>query len=896
MFLMEKNLWKFTNKEGDFVSGTADRIKTLYLPLCNEFPFMSSVTPDLHGDIKTGFNSFLLEPVSRHSLIDSKTSRNFWIYLNGRSIWSAAGVSRGLPSPEHDKYSLEAGMFWQKAVRCNEHIGLKAEITSFVPAGGEPVEIMLVDITNISSRAVDFIPTAAIPLYARSANNLHDHRHVTSLLARVKESPDGVTVVPTLSFNESGHAVNNVSYFVFGRDDRAKGPEYIYAAQEEFTGEDSDLEAPAAVFRNILPDKKRSPQGKEPMAGLRFRARRLKKNERCSFIVVMGISPLGASGPEELFSRFDTREKISLALEATKRFWNARSERVMVETADADFDRWFRWVSVQPVLRKIFGCSFLPDFDYGKGGRGWRDLWQDCLSLILLDDPGEVRSLLINNFAGVRVDGSNATIIGQRPGEFLADRNNISRIWMDHGIWPLITTLLYVNQTADIGILLEETSYFRDHLLSRNKERDPDWREENGRQLTAKDGTVYKGTLLEHILVENLVQFFNVGPHNHIRLENADWNDGLDMAGENGESVAFSALYAQNLENICSILERAGTAKISVFRELSLLIDMPGGPATDYSLPRARTDKLNAYFSSVRNGVDGVKIQLDVKELIADLRAKAAAIAGQIQKTEWLAEGFFNGYYDNLKNRVEGRVNGKTRMTLTGQVFPVMSGIASREQVNSIFHNAGKYLRDSTPGGFRLNTDFGEEQLSLGRAFSFSYGDKENGAFFNHMSVMFAYALYCRGFACEGREVLSSIHRMALNTAVSRIYPCLPEYFNGEGRGMYSYLTGSASWFVYTYLTQVFGVKGDFGDLLIEPKLVKEQFGAAKKASISASFAGKKLRVEFLNPGLKNYGEYNIIKASLNGSDLAFPSPSASLRIDRTQLSPQDNLIEIQLG
>jgi len=40
-------------------------------------------------------------------------------------------------------------------------------------------------------------------------------------------------------------------------------------------------------------------------------------------------------------------------------------------------------VAIQPTLRKIFGCSFLPDFDYGKGGRGWRDLWQDCLGLIL---------------------------------------------------------------------------------------------------------------------------------------------------------------------------------------------------------------------------------------------------------------------------------------------------------------------------------------------------------------------------------------------------------------------------------------------------------------------------------------------------------------------------------
>lgn len=124
---------------------------------------------------------------------------------------------------------------------------------------------------------------------------------------------------------------------------------------------------------------------------------------------------------------------------------------------------------IQPLLRRIFGCSFLPDFDYGKGGMGWRDLWQDSLSLIL-NDPGKVRPLLINNFSGVRIDGSNATIIGKKTGEFIADRNRISRVWMDHGVWPLITLDLYINETGDLNILFEQAGYFRDHQIFRSRE------------------------------------------------------------------------------------------------------------------------------------------------------------------------------------------------------------------------------------------------------------------------------------------------------------------------------------------------------------------------------------------------------------------------------------------
>ena len=70
---------------------------------------------------------------------------------------------------------------------------------------------------------------------------------------------------------------------------------------------------------------------------------------------------------------------------------------------------------------------------------------------MLFMEPEGVRPLLFSNFAGIRIDGSNATIIGHEPGEFIADRNNIPRVWMDHGAWPFLTTRLYIDQTGDLG-------------------------------------------------------------------------------------------------------------------------------------------------------------------------------------------------------------------------------------------------------------------------------------------------------------------------------------------------------------------------------------------------------------------------------------------------------------
>ncbi|MDD4980947.1 MAG: cellobiose phosphorylase [Candidatus Omnitrophica bacterium] len=894
---MKDKLWKFTDDTGSFTSDNAHQINTLYFPLCNNAPIMSSASPDLHGDIKTDFNSFLLEPVSRFSLSNLKSSRNFWLYINPHKVWSATGVSKE-PNRLKDKFNLEAGLLWQKISRENKKIGLKAEITSFIPVTDDPVELMLVEITNISTKPLKVISCAAIPIFGRSAHNLHDHRHVTSLLQRVKKEKYGVIVTPTLLFDESGHKKNLTSYFVLGIDEKQAPPQYIYPTQEEFTGESLNLEAPEAVFKNLLPAKDKNIQGKETMAGLRFKTCTLKPKHSASYIIAMGITT-DKPRINAIWKKFNTPAKIREALQKNKSYWQRMSSSVQTKTNNPEFDNWFRWVNIQPVLRRIFGCSFLPDFDYGKGGKGWRDLWQDCLSLIL-NNPKEAMPLLINNFAGVRIDGSNATIIGKNPGEFIADRNNISRVWMDHGIWPLLTTHLYMHQAADLKIFLEETTYFRDHQLCRGKEIDKDWLADNGKTLKTKTKETYKGTILEHILIQNLVQFFNVGPHNHILLEDADWNDGLDMAPEYGESVAFSAMYAQNLGSLCEIIQRLDAQNLTLLKELTLLFDSITADKINYSDINAKRGILEKYFQSTKYAVCGEKVTIDKSKIIQDLKNKSDWMCAHIRDNEWLKEGFFNGYYNNDKQKVEGNINGLIRMTLTGQALPVMSGIADNKQIGIIFDNACKYLKDKKLGGFHLNTDFKDEQLSLGRAFSFIYGDKENGAFFNHMAIMFAYALYKRGFAKEGYEVINSIYEMSLDTQKSKIYPCLPEYFNADGRGMYSYLTGSASWFILTLLTQAFGIRGEYGNLKIEPKLTAQQFKDNDTLAIKTNFADKFIEVRFINRRRKDFGSYSINKVALNGKIIADNLKEPRILIPRNKflaLSNNNiNTLEVILG
>lgn len=869
--------WQFTDDVGSFRVESPDFTNRLYFPLANEGGILSSITPDLHGDIKTSHNSFLMQPVAVESLHNSKTSRNFWVYVDKKGAWSLTGVSAAQSAekftrPEKEKVTLHAGMLWHRMTRENRDLGLKAEITNFAPVGHETVEIMTVQLTNTGASKVRVTPTAAVPIFARSADNLRDHSHVTSLLQRIIAHSAGVVVRPTMSFDERGHKLNELFYFVLGTGENGELPAGSFPTVPDFIGEGGSFEAPQAVVCNLPPSQKDSfsYQGKSTIGAIRFSDVTLAPRQTVRFVLLLGIAD-HETKIDLWLKKFGSYAKADAALRECKIYWQRKAEAVQFKSQDPVYNNWVRWVCLQPTLRKLFGCSFLPDFDYGRGGRGWRDLWQDCLAL-LLSSPEDAKSLLLNNFNGIRIDGSNATIIGQAPGEFIADRNNITRVWMDHGVWPYLTLSLYIHQSGDLSVLFENARYFRDRQFSRGQVKDAGWSEEYGQNLKTARGKIIQGTILEHLLVQHLVQFYNVGEHNHIRLENADWNDGLDMAHARGESVAFTSLYGANLKGLAQLLEDASvrlrTKRIVVARELLLLLDRVAGPKVNYDSCKEKQNRLKRYFSAVQPVLSGKQASIPIHKIAADLRQKSDFIFSHVRQKEWiqthLGEGFFNGYYDNHGRRVEGNFGQGTRMTLAGQVYPIMTGVATPEQVRETFATAKKYLKDKVHGGYRLNTDFHEIRLDLGRAFSFAYGEKENGAFFSHMAVMFANALFQRNFVTEGHDVLNSIYRMCLTAHRSRIFPGVPEYFNNDGRGMYHYLTGSASWFVMTLLTQVFGVRGHYGDLVLAPKFTRDHFGHGTEVSVETYFAGRRVLVTYKNPKKIGYEHYYITQVLVN--------------------------------
>jgi cellobiose phosphorylase len=231
------------------------------------------------------------------------------------------------------------------------------------------------------------------------------------------------------------------------------------------------------------------------------------------------------------------------------------------------------------------------------------------------------------------------------------------------------------------------------------------------------------------------------------------------------------------------------------------------------------------------------------------------------------------------------------RMMLQSQVFPILSKGVGETRIKMIWKSLTRYLRDKKLGGFRLNTDFGSPYLTFGRAFGFSYGDKENGAFFNHMCVMLANGLYQNNRIKEGREVMASIYDMACGKE-GAIYPLIPEYFNRKGQGLYLYLTGSASWYVCTLMEEVLGIKSLLGDILLEPKLTAGDFC---RGSIECEFRyyGKKIKVVFTRD--KSSSEiYSVRRVTLNGNQVPFSTHGYIIK--KKALSSRANVVNVLLG
>lgn len=798
-----------------------------YFPLFNKTGLMSSITPTLSGDIKLDYHHYVTEPFTEKDLVNSLFSRNVIFNIDGK----AYHLNGNTAIQQKDTLDLEVGPLYQKVTRKNKKISIQT--TSFI-ANDDPIELHEIVLINETNQPMIIQVMTASPLYGRSADNLRDHRHVTSLLNRVIVKDNLIELKPTLSFDERGHKPNDVYYGFHAASEQLSVDAY-YPSLDEFVGS-GNLLFPRPRKASQVGD---CIEGYEAMGAISFKTIQIEPKGRLK--LYMGFS---ASYQDELskLNHYLTEKSFHQALEASKAYWLDEVSRLNFNYGSAEKTALLDMVAIQPILRRFFGNSYMPHHDYGKGGKGWRDLWQDLLSLIMYNDP-TVKDALVNNFAGIRIDGSNATIIGSKKGEFKADRNNIVRVWSDHGAWPIVTTLMYIHETGDMDFLWIDTPYFDDQFTHYTKQTKKNFPKDYVLRVNDQH---YQGSIFEHLLLENVVASLNIGEQGFIKLEDADWNDGLDMAAKRGETLAFTHFYANNLRLLAEILEESSITEIKLFKSLAKL-----------SLSIHKQANLEAFFDEVAQ-FDGQTTLVDKEKLIQALKSKSKAMIKHLDSLGVHPSGALQSYIDN-----DGIfLDRHDTLSLTGQAMALLSETVSSRRASQIAIQTKKALFDKNIGGYKLNSNFNEVKLNMGRAYGFAYGHKENGAVFSHMAVMYAYGLYQYDLVKYGHEAMNALMNRALHKD-SNMLAGIPEYFTPKGEGKYSYLTGSASWLLKLLRTEVFGIQMHLGTLTLNPKLMKSDF-IDGKASIETYLFGQKRRITYHNPKGLDFGYYTIKRIEMN--------------------------------
>lgn len=804
-----------------------------YFPMFNLKGFRSSITPFFGGDVKTDLHHYATEPTSELGLFEHTQSRNV-IFDVDHNLYFLNGQTQ---LQQSDTIDYEVGPLYQKVGRHNKLHDIFT--TSFVLLN-EMAEVHEITYTNKTKKAQHLEITTATPIFARSVDNLHDHRHVTSLLNKIDVLKGAIKVKPTLSFDERGHQVNDTTYYFFAssKDMPIKG--YI-PTQEAYLNEGS-FHFPKGLDQ--LKEEGYHIDGYEAMGSISFDGITVKPNETVTFYMAISIQKEDID-TNQFSKTYLSASGFHKALDEVIAFFETYLNQLKFEIDSDETSKQLNWVSLQPLLRRYYGNSFMPHHDYGKGGRGWRDLWQDLLALIMMNDQS-VYELLYSNFQGVRIDGSNATIIGDQPGEFRADRNQITRVWSDHGVWPLITTKLYIDETGDIDFLLKEQSYFSDQFTHYTKKT----KKINGNNiLTDKNNQIYRGSILEHLLIENLIGFHNIGKHGFTRLEDADWNDGLDMAHEHGETIAFTHMYAENLSILANLLKSMDLDSINLLADIEMLLN--------------KNANLEAYFDSVSD-FNGFKKGFNKKYLYEKLLVLSKDKKDFINEKAY-EENRYQSYYDKNGKLLDD----KNSLALTGQAMALIAHTPNQEQAQKIAFHTKEKLFDRSIGGYHLNTDYHKVLTNMGRAFGFAYNHKENGAVFSHMVMMYAYGLYEYNLVDEARQATFQLVKQAQKED-SQVLAGIPEYYSDKGHGKYSYLTGSASWLLLLLRKQIFGLEFNLGKLIFNPRLVKEDF-INQSASIVTNIFNKTVKITYHNLKNLDYGQYRIKNIFINEKQVYMP-------------------------
>lgn len=448
---------------------------------------------------------------------------------------------------------------------------------------------------------------------------------------------------------------------------------------------------------------------------------------------------------------------VSQALSTTTAWWQDTISAITVESPAREADILLNtWLPYQALSSRIWGRT---GYYQSSGAFGFRDQLQDSLA-VMYSRPEITRSLII------------------QAAEHQFEEGDVQHWWMpgtnrgirtrmtDDRLWLPYVTVRYITATGDQSILDEQIPYLTGAPLA----------EDQAERYADESFSQRQESLLEHCLRAVNISLTQ-GSHGLPLMGAGDWNDGLNRVGLEGRGESVWLAWFQ----------------VVVLRDMAGLLDrIKRKPA----LARRYREWSEHYTAA-------------------------------IEKTAWDGDWYRRAFYDDGDTMGSAK-DQEDQIDSLPQSWAVIAGTGSPQRRERAMQAALGRLVDRRDGIVRLLTPaFDHTPKDPGYIKGYLPGLRENGGQYTHASLWLAQALARMGRGADAIELLrlmnpinhttdpQSLERYRLEPYV--VAADVYDLHGQEGRGGWSWYTGSAGWMYRVWLEEVFGFKLQGRHLEINP-------------------------------------------------------------------------------
>jgi cellobiose phosphorylase len=523
----------------------------------------------------------------------------------------------------------------------------------------------------------------------------------------------------------------------------------------EFIGRNGSLEKPAAMFKRELSN--RVGPALDPCAAIQTCVS-IPPNQERHVVFILG----GANSKEEarsIIQKYSYRAGAWQALEKVWDSWKHCLGAINVETPDTALNLLVNnWLLYQAIACRIWGRS---GFYQSGGAFGFRDQLQDCMALLHCR-PDMLRSHILLCASRQFNEGDVQHWWHPPSGRGIRTRFSDDCLWLPYAVCH------YVLSTGDTGVLDEKTPFLSGRPVAENEESYYDMPYIGDKQIS-----VYGHCARAIELVMS-----RIGEHGLPLMGCGDWNDGMNQVGikGKGESVWLAFFLIDVLQQFEKIAER-------------------------------------------RNDL----------QFVEKCREMKASLKDNVEMNAWDGQWYKRAYFDD-GSPLGSHVNIECRIDSIPQSWAVLSGAAYPERGRQAMDEVEKHLiRPELELVQLFDPPFDKSDLSPGYIKGYIPGVRENGGQYTHAAVWVGMAfakLHDVKRAWDIARMINPVNHARTTEQIEKYmvepYVVAADIYTAkqhEGRGGWTWYTGSAGWMYRFFVESLLGLKLKVDILSFEPVL-----------------------------------------------------------------------------